>query len=276
DVLSEEHMPQLSRWAGRGMRFLRHYAGSNVSQFGMFALLYGRSPMVYHLTLDAKLPPQLTTTFRKSGYRCTYLSGGTLPWVRMEEFLNESTFDELRLFHEREWADRDRCVLRQLHSGACANTLQPQLNVVFLISSHYDYDYPKEYERHLPVVPRNIKENTSRQYREMIFNRYRNSLAFLDDEIANLIARLDPDRNIIVVTGDHGESFLDDGVFWHNSKGSDAQTRVPLVVVGPGVPRMTISSLTSHADIVPTLLHLIACKHVPLRHSHGTDVLADG
>src|SRR5207302_8168724 len=189
---------------------------------GMFALLYGRSPMVYDLKLNAGLPPQLTTTFRKSGYRCTYLSGGTLPWVRMEEFLNESSFDEVRLAYEREWADRDRCILRQLQAMAREGSTQPRLNVVFLISSHFDYDYPKEYERHRPVVERNRSGNDSLPNRSRLLNRYRNSLAFLDDEIANLIARLDPSRNIIVVTGDHGESFMEDGVFTHNIRGSDA------------------------------------------------------
>jgi len=53
DALSPQLMPQLDRWARRGMRCLKHYAGTNVSQFGMFSLLYGRSPMVYDLTLDA-------------------------------------------------------------------------------------------------------------------------------------------------------------------------------------------------------------------------------
>lgn len=276
DALSRQHMPQLDRWAQRGMRFLKHYAGTNVSHFGMFTLLYGRSPMVYELTLNAGLPPQLTTTFKKSGYRCAYLSGGTLPWARMEEFINASTFDEVHLSYEREWADRDRCVLRQLQGLARDGSSQPRLNVVFLIASHYDYDYPKEYERHLPVVQRNSGEADSKQYRAKLFNRYRNSLAFLDDEISNLIERLDPAKNLIVITGDHGESFMEDGVYTHNSKGSDAQTHVPLAIVGPGVPRATVTGFTRHADLVPTLLHLVAGKPVPLRHSHGKDVVVDG
>ena len=49
-------------------------------------------------------------------------------------------------------ADRDRCILRQLQAMAREGSTQPRLNVVFLISSHFDYDYPKEYERHRPVV----------------------------------------------------------------------------------------------------------------------------
>ena len=145
-----------------------------------------------------------------------------------------------------------------------------------MISSHFDYDYPKEYERHRPVVERNRSGNDSLPNRSRLLNRYRNSLAFLDDEIANLIAQLDPSRNIIVVTGDHGESFMEDGVFTHNSRGSDAQTHVPLAMVGPGVPRLTVAGFTRHADLVPTLLHLVAGKPVPLRHSHGKDILADG
>src|SRR5262249_39545980 len=146
----------------------------------------------------------------------------------------------------------------------------------FLVSSHYDYEYPREYERHLPVADRFEGPGRSPHYREKLFNRYRNSLAFLDDEIYNFVESLNPSKNIVVITGDHGESFKEDGVYAHNSKGSDAQTHVPLAIVGPGVPCKTVTGFTRHADVVPTLLHLIAGQPVPLRHSHGKDFLEDG
>ena len=39
----------------------------------------------------------------------------------------------------------------------------------------------------------------------------------------------------VILTADHGEALGDDGLWWHGSALHDAQTRVPLVVWGPGV-----------------------------------------
>lgn len=109
-----------------------------------------------------------------------------------------------------------------------------------------------------------------------MLNRYRNALGFLDDEISNLIRRLDPERNVIVLTGDRGESFWDDGTFMHASRGSDVQMRVPLVVVGPGIPRGRLTARSRHMDVLPSLLHLLAGRNVPLAHTHGRDQFAQG
>ncbi len=275
DALCGEYMPQLDRWSRRGLRFERHYAGSNSSHFGLFGLLYGRSPMVYDASLNAAVPPQMVHSFRNSGYRCSFLSGGTVRWCRMDEFINDRIFDEVRVFEHGSKSERDRIILRGEIERILRRRDRPQLIVAFLMATHYDYDYPPEYERHRPVL-RNFSPTDARLRlnREPLFNRYKNSLAFLDDEISHLIGKLAPGRNLILVTGDHGESFWDDGVFLHSSRGSDIQTRVPLALVGPGVPARTVTDFTRHPDILPTLLHALAGQPVPVRGAHGKDVLA--
>src|SRR5262249_13167217 len=51
DAINPQDTPRLYRWAQKGLRFQRHYAGSNGSHLGIFGLLYGRTPLVYHLTV---------------------------------------------------------------------------------------------------------------------------------------------------------------------------------------------------------------------------------
>lgn len=278
EAISPEFMPQLDRWANQGLRFERHYAGSNCSHFGLYGLLYGRTPLTYHTTLNAGIPPQMPALFRNSGYHCAYASSASPDYARMGEFINERSFDEVALSLDGSWPDRDRLVLRgDLPRLLRASGDGPRFIVSFIMSSHHEYRYPKEYERHLPVIEEySLSDPNLRRHRERLFNRYRNALGFLDDELMTLLGKLDPQRNLIIVTGDHGESFWDDGRFLHASLGSDAQMHVPLVMVGPGVSRGRVTALTRHMDVLPTVLHALAGRHVPLARTHGHDVLVPG
>jgi arylsulfatase A-like enzyme len=276
DAVRPETMPRLANWARRGLRFERHYAGSNVSHFGMFGLLYGRTPLVYFPTLQSHVLPQMPITFRNSGYECSYVSCATLQWGHMDAFINEQVFDRVEVNLNDVWPDGDRMTLR----GGVERIIRkhrdrPQFVVAFLMSTHFPYAYPREYEKFLPVT-QDFALTRLRANRNQLHNRYRNALLFLDDEISNLIERLDPSRNLIIMTGDHGESFGEDGTLIHTSRGSDVQMQTPLVMVGPNIPQGTVTHFTRHMDVLPTLLHALAGMSVPVEHCHGRDVLAPG
>jgi hypothetical protein len=157
---------------------------------------------------------------------------------------------------------------------------RPQFIVVFLMSTHYPYLYMPAWERHLPALnPRtNLLASFGAQtpeFRQAIWNRYLNALAFADDTVSDFVERLDPSRNLIIVTGDHGESFYDDGTWMHfGGTLSEAQTRVPMVIRGPGIEAGMISRATMHSDLVPTVFHALAGRAVPVEHVYGRDILA--
>jgi membrane-anchored protein YejM (alkaline phosphatase superfamily) len=110
---------------------------------------------------------------------------------------------------------------------------------------------------------------------KVLYNRYQNAALSLEEEIMRLIDSLDPARHIIVITGDHGESMSEDGALAHASRGSEVQTRVPLLMVGPDLPAQVIQQPTTHSDVLPTLLHAIAGRRIELEYAHGRDVLAE-
>jgi membrane-anchored protein YejM (alkaline phosphatase superfamily) len=90
-----------------------------------------------------------------------------------------------------------------------------------------------------------------------------------------LVKSIDPKRNLILITGDHGESMGEDGVFTHGSRMSEIQMRVPFAMVGPGVEPRKISSATVHTDILPTLLHALAWKSVNISNCQGRDLIEE-
>jgi len=275
--IAPETMPRLARWARQGLRFEHHYAGSNCSQYGIFGLLYGRAPFVYDFTLDAGIRPQLPATFRRSGYRCSYVSSGNLDHIRMNEFITDKAFDEVCLHLKGWWPKRDHAVFEDMARILRENTDRPQMLFAFTMSTHYPYRWGTGYGRNTPVIEDWVLTDPDlKKHREEFLNRYRNALAFMDDEVANFVEKLDLSKNVVVITGDHGESFWEDSRLSHCSRLSDIQTRVPLIVAGPGIPRGTITEVTRHADVLPTVLHAAAGHAVPLQRTHGRDTLAEG
>ena len=280
-ALSPGMMKRLDNWADQGLRLERHYSGSNCSHLGLFSLLYGRAPLKFHETLDRAIPPQMLESLRQSGYEITLLSSGEIKgFRRMAHFMNEKYCDnviedgEFTLGSMNDWPDSDRRKLAQARNIVNRAQGKPQFVFFYLLSSHYRYPCPSEFET--------FKESTGFLHflnpREQIrnhMNRYANSMLFLEHELMNLIQSIDPNRNIVIVTGDHGESMGEDGVFTHASRMSEVQMRTPFVMVGPGVKPRKISTATVHTDVLPTLLHVLADRNVPIRYCQGRDLLSD-
>lgn len=282
DALGPQSMPRLDVWSRSAFRLERHFASANISHLGLFALLYGRHPLLYDLTLDAGAPPQLVHTLRRSGYRAAYFGSADLTWRRMEEFVNARHFDRVVFDTEGAWPQRDRRVMRRIAELLATSGDQPWVVVAFPTSTHYPYFYPPEYDRHTPTIgvaathlgrAAPLGAFRREEFRQGLWNRYRNALAFLDDTLADLVTGLDPRRHVIVLTGDHGQSFFEDGAWIHYGPLSDVQTRVPMVIVGDGLPTGLIRRATSHVDVLPTLLHALAGRAVPIQGTQGRDLL---
>jgi arylsulfatase A-like enzyme len=61
----------------------------------------------------------------------------------------------------------------------------------------------------------------------------------------------------VVLIGDHGEEFMEHGMFLHGQSLYQELLDVPLIFKGPGIPAgVTTDKLVSHVDIVPTILDL--------------------
>lgn len=93
---------------------------------------------------------------------------------------------------------------------------------------------------------------------------YGAEVSFVDSQIARLFDGLESegvlDDALIVLTGDHGETFWEHGDFWnHGLWVYDSTTRVPLILRFPDArgAGTTVSAPVSTVDIVPTLCELL-------------------
>jgi arylsulfatase A-like enzyme len=80
----------------------------------------------------------------------------------------------------------------------------------------------------------------------------------LEALFAELQTRGDLAQTIVVVTSDHGEEFFEHGGVMHGRTQYQELLRVPLILVGPGIPQgLRIDQPVSLVDLAPTLLTLL-------------------
>ncbi|MBI1375551.1 MAG: sulfatase-like hydrolase/transferase [Phycisphaera sp.] len=274
DIAYHHAMPRLAAMATDWMRFDRHYAGSNHTDAGLFALLHGGSAIVRAPLLAQGLPPNACGVFRSLGYETAYVSG--VRWEKIDDFVNARTFD--RYVHDLPGrrAGRDEHAMRRVVEMLNEPHDRPRLVVVFLESSHYPYTAPESYAA-TPVPGLNPADYGAdafspglRKYVE----DYHRTLMYLDELIAGAVGRLNLSRSIVLVTGDHAEALGHDGTVGHGTRFSDAQCRVPLYIGGVGVPLRHVESLTTHQDVLPTVLHAVLGRDVSLAGTDGRDLLS--
>lgn len=280
-ALGPDLMKRLDAWTEQGLRLQRHYSGSNCSHLGLFSLFYGRSALGYHQTLDRKIPAQMLESLRRSGYKITFLTSGEVKgFRRLDQFISDRSCDEVILDGEftlkgmKDWPDSDRRKLARVRNIVNTPQGRPQFIFFYLVSSHYRYPFPPEFDifKESPYIWQFL--HPTRQIQNHL-NRYANAALFLEDEVLKLTESIDPKRNLILITGDHGESMGEDGVFTHGSRMSEIQMRVPFAMVGPGVAPRKISEATTHTDVLPTLLHALGGKSVDIKNCQGRDLISD-
>jgi len=90
---------------------------------------------------------------------------------------------------------------------------------------------------------------------------YDAEIAGWDRQLARLLDALAHegvlDRTVIVVTADHGEEFQEHGRLKHGSQLYEESIRVPLVLVGPGIPAGRVDTVAQGIDLAPTALALL-------------------
>jgi len=72
------------------------------------------------------------------------------------------------------------------------------------------------------------------------------------------------EQTVVVVTADHGEEFFDHGGVFHGRTQYQEMLRVPLIIVGPGIPPgLRSDQPVSLVDLAPTLLTLLGAEVPP-------------
>ncbi len=280
DMLDPEVMPATWAFSQRCLRFRNHYSGGNGTRTGMFSMFYGLPGPYWFPFVEEQRGPVLMDLLLREGYDVqvytsaafTYPEFDRTVWSRVPTDRMVEATGNLRWLRDREIVDKLTERLRTLSAN------RPSFTFQFFESPHAPYTFPPECAFRKPFVEDfNYVTADFRRDISLIRNRYLNACRHLDTQVDRVIRTLEEtglmDSTILVLTGDHGEEFLEKGRWGHNSAFTEEQTRVPLLLWIPGQGFGEIDRLSSHLDLPATLFAQLGVENPPEDYSLGFDLL---
>ena len=272
DILDAKTMPNLTKLQNQALVFQEHYSAGNATRAGVFSLFYGLPPFYWQSALSTNVPSSLVTGFQKAGYEITAFATATL--LKPEFYATVfSSVRPLRMGSDtgETTAERDRDSVDDFEKWLEERDTNKQFMSFMFLDSVHSLDFPEDldvpYDDYWQEVDR-LKLSPDFDPREY-FNRYKNAAYWQDVLIGRVLQILEKnDRlkdTIVIVTSDHGEKFNDSKLnYWgHNGNFSDAQIKIPLVIVWPGMPAQQITHRTTSYDVGATLLKRVLAVQNP-------------
>ena len=89
-------------------------------------------------------------------------------------------------------------------------------------------------------------------------SRYADEIAYMDHSVGELLAAVERySPTVVALTGDHGESFGENGFYFaHGHSAAPDLSHVPFILAAPGLRPERRADPVSHVDLMPTLLEL--------------------
>ncbi|RPJ64150.1 MAG: hypothetical protein EHM24_23445 [Acidobacteria bacterium] len=246
--------PSLNALAARGARFLNARSPVPLTLPAHTSLMTGLLPPRHGVRMNgvhrlSPAVPTLATMLQRSGYQTGAVIGA---YVLDRRFGLAQGFDayDAKIPRREEMAgeleaerrgdvvaDRAIAWLNAQPSGA------PFFLWVHLYDPHAPYAPPAAWLERAGGQP------------------YDGEVAYSDAQLGRLLeavaARGQSDHTLVIVVGDHGESMGDHGEPTHGLLVYEKAVRIPLVMAGPGVPRVERADATSLVDVLPTALALL-------------------
>lgn len=253
--------PHLDALAARGTRYSRAYAPVPLTIPSHSTLFTGLLPPRHGVrdNGDLRLPPEALTLAERlqaEGWR-THAAVAAFVTQRHWGFGQgfDGYDDDLGIPSDRlSWRGERRAepvvddAIAALDAGA-------EFLWVHLFDAHAPYDPPPPFAAEFAKRP------------------YDGELAYLDQQLGRLLAKL-PEDALVVVAGDHGEGFGEGGEEAHGLLLTEGVLHVPLIVAGPGVPAGVDDRVVGLVDVAPTILGRLDVAYDPAGMD-GQDLFAD-
>jgi phosphoglycerol transferase MdoB-like AlkP superfamily enzyme len=253
--------PRLDQVARRGLAFRRFHANGWTTEGGLIALLTGRHPMppigglyvgrilTYRDFHD--LPDTLPKAMRRAGYATAFLATSDLSYKNTATWLRDIGFDHVEDQAASFYAAAPRYVFnaapdeflyRRALDHLAAPSDRPRFVVLETVSSHSPFRDPST----------GVRTEAA-------------ALRYADARLGEFVDRLEAtgffERGLLVVTADHRAMTPVRPTEWHRF-GDSAPARVPLVVVGAGVPSgHVVDDPFQQIDLWPSLESIVADQY---------------
>lgn len=285
DTLNSEIMPRTAAFAEQAQNFKLHYSGGNGTRIGIFTMMTGIPGSYWPAFYEGHRSAALMDVLQQQGYQMSLYTSARFSYPEFDQTI----FSKLppQALHWIDgpgagWEKDRRNVSDMLDYIDKRDPARPFFTFMFFESPHARYFFPPESVIRQPYRDDiNYATMDRAQLRRdigLIKNRYLNAVHHLDSQFARVLDYLAThgllDSTIVVMVGDHGEEFMENGYWGHNSTFSDPQVRTPLVLWVPGMAPAVHHKLTSHLDLPATLMPLLGVQNAPADYTVGLDLLS--
>lgn len=269
DFIDALHAPYLTEFKQKFLSFDLSLSNANNTHSSWYSLFYSDYPFYWEKTAPVhwnkgSIPLIL---LKQLGYTIHCYSSARLNFYQMDQRIFGVSNYLADIFFAQESPEkeapymRDQQSIERLLEQMATEPSGGRLFIVFLDATHLDYSWPEENTRFTPCIDKinYLKAALSNSDIEKIKNRYRNSLFFVDSLFGRFMQKFKDykgnEEALIVVTGDHGEEFYEQGRLFHASSLNHVQTHVPLYYKLGSSSEKPSTSMSCHMDIFPTLFH---------------------
>lgn len=268
DTLNPRVMPQTYAFAEQAQHFLNNFSGGNGTRIGMFSQFYSLPANLWFPVLNGRVGSPLIDVLQQQNYQIKVFTSARFSYPEFDKTIFAKLPREQMVEDDKgvQWERDRRNVGNLLDFIDKRDPSKPFMTFLFFESPHANYNFPPEsviepdYLPDFSYASMDLKRDIGG-----IHNRYLNAVHHLDSQLARVTEYLKQhdllDNTIVVMTGDHGEEFMEKGRWGHNSTFVDEQVRTPLVVWIPGRAPHEESLRTSHADILPTIMPLLGVQN---------------
>ncbi|HOY70565.1 MAG TPA: sulfatase-like hydrolase/transferase [Methylotenera sp.] len=285
DMLDDKIMPNSWDFSKNAARFTRNYSTGNGTRMGVFGMFMGLPGNYWFSFLETRRGAVLIDVLQKQNYQMSMYTSAKFSYPEFDKTIFAQVPAEL--LHETDtpqsgWeSDRDN-VTKLLEFIDKRDQSKPFFTFMFFESPHARYYFPPE-----SVIAKPYRDDlnyatlSKEQLRADIVpikNRYLNSVHHLDMQFGRIFEYMKThqllDNTIVILIGDHGEEFMEHGFWGHNSTFVDQQVMTPLVIYTPQMKPLVSNQMTSHMDIIPTIMPLLGVTNPSSDYAIGYNLLA--
>jgi len=239
DLLNDKNMPFTNTLTQQGLNFTQHFSGASTRAQGIFSLFYGLPNRYWSEVTLNFISPVLMDRLQEKNYQFGLFSsiGFFYP-----EFL-QSSFSQIDT--------------PELHNFTVSNSnsnITKKWKKWFNNADSEQKQFTFLYYHQAGDALALDDNNFSLAERSQKMQRYQQQVLDIDQEINKVITTLEDtgqlDNTIVIITGSHGASFEKK----ESAQAAINNAHVPLVILWPGQPSHSISRMTSHVDIAPTIM----------------------
>lgn len=295
DFVTEEVSPTFLKFKKEGIASPLSISNANATHLSWFSLFTSKFPIFWSKN---ELPCKKSGAFplrllKEMGYSINVYTSARLNFYEMDKrlFGTKCPFaDQVFLYSHEDGTpvhtSDERTISKLIEEMEKSSSQGGHLHIVFLDSTHFDYSWPGETGTLFLPIQEEIdyfKAAYSKEELEGVKNRYRNAIHYVDSLFARFLQTLNKTErgkeSVVVLTGDHGEEFYEEGHLFHASSLNAPQTHIP-IYYKIGSKRNHFNGVhaqvTSHVDIFPTLFHYIFQKDISLSPLQGESIFKEG